>query len=116
MAVAHRRDRAVLDACRHGLDLRRFKAFDHLLRVQPRREVDVADRQAEQLVANRAANVAGQPLVAAERVKQPRHALDGAPIARIELQLHVSRVRRRDRLTMIAAVAPQILRPFHSIS
>ena len=55
---------------------------------EPRREIDVVDRQAEQAVAHRAADVARQPLVRAERRQQPRHAADPAPFGGVELQLH----------------------------
>ena len=43
-------------------------------RADPGREVDVADGKAEELVADRAADIAGQALVGAERVEQPAHA------------------------------------------
>ena len=83
------------------------------VRLEPRREIDVVDRQAEQAVAHRPADIARQPLVRAKRGEQPRHPADSAPFGGVELQLHLS---LRDRLTIIAAVAPQILRPFQSIS
>ena len=86
---------------------------DHFFGRDPGREVDVADRQAEQVVADRAADVAGQALIGAERVEQPLHAALPAPFGGVELQRHCS---LRDRLTIIAAVAPQILRPFQMIS
>ena len=72
----------------------------------------------EKVVPNRAANVPRQALLRSERVEQAAHAAAAAPLGRVELervrgQLHCS---LRERLTMIAAVAPQILRPFHNIS
>ena len=82
MAVADRGDRAVLDPGRDRLDPRLFEPPDDLVRLEPGREIDVADRQAEQVVADRAADVAGQPLVRAERVEQPRHAAASCAISR----------------------------------
>ena len=103
----------MVDPGRDCLDLRRLQPLDDFLGAKPRGEIDVADRQAEQIVADRAADIARQALVGAERVEQPAHARALAPFRGVELQLHCS---LRDRLTIIAAVAPQILRPFQSIS
>ena len=103
----------MIEPGRDRLDLGLFEPGDDLVRLQPGREVDIVDGKAQQPVAHRAADVAGQSLVGAERCKQALDAADPAPLGRVELQLHRS---LRDRLTIIAAVAPQILRPFQSIS
>ena len=113
MAVADRGDRAMLDPGRNGLDARLFQATDHVIGLEPGCEIDVVDRQAKEAIANRAADIAGQPLLRAERGEQPRHPADSAPFRSLEPHFHAS---LRDRLTIIAAVAPQILRPSHSIS
>ena len=106
LAVADRGDGAMIDAGRNRLDPRRLESLDHFVGTNPRGEVDVVDRQAEQFVAHRAADIAGQAVVGAERLQQPPDAAAAAPLGGVELQLHCS---LRDRLTSIAAVAPQIL-------
>ena len=103
----------MVDSGRNGLDPRLLQPLDDLLRPKPGCEVDVADRQPEELVADRAADVAGQPRARAQRAQQACHPAAVAPFRGVELQRHCS---RRERLTIIAAVAPQILRPFQSIS
>ena len=114
MTVADGGDRAVVDARRDGLDLGLLEPLDHLVGLEAGREVDVADRQVEEVVADRAADIARHALVGVERVEQPRHAAAAcATWRRSSLSVHWS---LRDRLTIIAAVAPQILRPFHTIS
>jgi hypothetical protein len=111
MAIADGGDRAMLDARRHRLETRGLKPFDHLVGAQASGEIDIVDGQAEKTVADRSADVAGLPFAAAERVEKLRHAAMPAPFLRVEPQLHRS---RRDRLTSMAAVAPQIRLPFHS--
>jgi hypothetical protein len=59
------------------------------------------------------ADVARQSFVGSKRFEHPRHAAPQAPRFRIDLQLHRS---LRDKFTSMAAVAPQILRSFHTIS
>ena len=81
---------------------------------KPGGEVDVADRQAEQVVANRAADIARQALLGAERVEQPRPC--PRRLRHFAASSFSSIAACATRLTIIAAVAPQILRPFHSIS
>jgi hypothetical protein len=113
MPVADRGDGAMVDAGRNGLDLRRLQALHDLVRSKPRGEVDVAHREIEQIVPHRAADVTGQPLAGAERVEEPLHPAAAAPFFGIDPQVHCS---LRERLTIMAAVAPQILRPFQRIS
>jgi hypothetical protein len=52
-------------------------------------------------------------LLGAQSCEEPGHSPDPAPLGGVQLQLHLS---LRERLTIIAAVAPQILRPFQTIS
>ena len=59
----------MVDPGRDRLDPRRLEPRDDLVGREPGGEIDVADRQAEQLVADRAADVAGQAVVGAERVR-----------------------------------------------
>ena len=75
--------------------------------------LNVVPGHAQQFVAHRSANETGQSFARAERVEQPRHARPRAPLGGVEGQCHCN---RRARLTMIAAVAPQILRPSQMIS
>ena len=96
-----------------ALILRLLEPRDHFVGRDPGGKIDVADRQAEQIVAHRAADVARQPLVGAERRQQPLMPRCLRHFGGVEVQLHCS---LRDRLTIIAAVAPQILRSFHMIS
>ena len=103
----------MLDAGRHRLDPCLLEAADNFVRPDPRGEIDVADLEAHELVAHRAAHVAGLPLVCAERIQHARCTAQPAPLGCVEPQVHCS---RRARLMMIAAVAPQILRPCHGIS
>jgi hypothetical protein len=55
----HRRHGAMGDAGRDRLETRRRDAIPHLRRRQGRRAVDIGNRQAEQRVAYRAADIAG---------------------------------------------------------
>jgi hypothetical protein len=112
-------DGAVGEARRHRLDLRLREPRDHLLGRQPGGEVDVVDLELEQGVADAAADEARLALRRAKRAQQPRHPRPRPP-SRFR-QLHAgssgsSGASRRLRLTIIAAVAPQIRRPSHSIS
>jgi hypothetical protein len=97
---------------RDDLHSDRLEPLDDLFGTDAGREVDVADWNAEQIVANRSADVAGQAVIGAQRFQQPIHAAAAAPFAGVELQLHCS---LRERLTSIAAVAPQMFRPFQSM-
>jgi hypothetical protein len=114
LAGHDRGDRAVGDARRHRLDPRAGEPLDHILWGEPGGEIDVADGQAEQRVAHAAADIAGVAGPGAERREEGLHALALLP-ARFG-ELHSTSSSRRDRLTIIAAVAPQIRRPSHSIS
>ena len=78
----------MVDPGRDDLDFRLFQPLDDFLGADPRGEIDVAHREAQQLVADRSANIAGQPLIGAERIQQPAHALALAPFRRVERQLH----------------------------
>ena len=113
MAAADGSDRAMIDARRNGADLRGLQPLDDLLRAKPGRQIDVAEGKVQQIVADRAADIAGQSFVGSKRVEHTGHAAPLAPFLGVDLQLHWS---LRDRLTIIAAVAPQILRSFHTIS
>ena len=88
LAVADRGQSAMVDPGRDDLDFRLFQPLDDFLGADPRGEIDVAHREAQQLVADRSADIAGQPLVGAERIQQPAHALALAPFRRVERQLH----------------------------
>ncbi len=113
MAVADRSDGAMIDAGRNGLGPRSLEPTNDLVGQNSGGEIHVVDGEADQLVAHGAADIAGKALVGAERVEHGRGARQRAPLGRVQPQLHCS---RRDRLTMIAAVAPQILRPSQGIS
>ena len=112
-AVADGGDGAMIDPRRHRLDPCRLEAGHDVIGQEAGGEVEVADRQAEQLVAHRSADIARHPGIGVERFQHARHAAPLAPFRGVELHRQLS---LRDRLTIIAAVAPQILRPFHSIS
>ena len=68
----------------------------------------------EERVADAAADIARVALLGAKRGEQGPHPL--APLPGRPRKLHGANSSRRDRLTIIAAVAPQIRRPSHSIS
>jgi len=103
----------MVDSRRHRLDLCRLQPIDDLLRADTGRQVQIADRKTEQVVTHGSTDISGGTFVSVERPQQLRHAAALAPFCRVELQLHCS---LRDRLTIMAAVAPQILRSFHMIS
>lgn len=113
MSITDGSDSAMVDSRRHGFDARFFEALHHRLGRNPGREIDVADRQAEEVVSNCTTDVASQPFVCAERIEETLHPPLLAPFWSVERQHHCS---LRERLTIIAAVAPQILRSFHTIS
>ena len=113
MPVADGGYRPVINPGRNGLDPRLFQTGDDLVGGNPGREVNVVDRQPEQIVAHRAADIARQPLVGAECRQQTLHPALLPPLWRVQDQCHCS---RRDRLTIMAAVAPHILRSSHSSS
>ena len=111
LAFAHEGARiAACDVDQARLDALASELGAHALVV---RKVDVADREPKQLVAYRAPDVARQSFVRAQRVQQARHSADAPPFGSVEFHLHWSLL---DRLMSIAAVAPQILRPFQTIS
>ena len=70
-----------------ALILRRLQPRHDLVRREPCREIDVADGSAEQFVAHRAADVAGQAFVRAERVEQ-RARCRGCSRHRCGVELH----------------------------
>ncbi len=107
-------DRAVGEPGRNRLDPGLAEPIHHLLRRQSGGEVDVADRKPEQRVADAAADIARVAVPGAERREQGLHPFPPLP-GRLG-KLHSASSSRRDRLTIIAAVAPQIRRPSHSIS
>src|SRR5690242_3341196 len=112
MTVADCGDRPMIDAGRNSLDLRILKSPHHLFGWNACREVDIADGEIEEIVADGSADVARESFLRAERLEQPLHASPAPPLCRIDSQRHCS---RRERFTIIAAVAPQILRPFQRI-
>ena len=113
MATADRSDCAVIDPGWHCLDFCLPEPAQDRLRVEPRSEVHVGVRDAEQLVANGPADEACQALFGTQHGQQLAHAELLLPFCDVELQLHCS---LRDKFTIIAAVAPQILRSLHMIS
>jgi hypothetical protein len=70
--VHDQRDRAVVDAGRHGLDPGSLRTGDHLGGNEGRGDVDVARRQLHQAVAHRAT---GNPRLPAIGVEKREHAL-----------------------------------------
>jgi len=94
------------------LELRILQSLDNLVRADLRREVDVIDRQPQQLVADSAAYVARKSFTGSKGVDNCRHTEPASPLSRIQL----FQFSRRARLTRIAAVAPQIRLPPHSIT
>ena len=71
-ALDHHRDGAVVDAGRHRLEAGGRGAAHHLRRQRRGRDIDVAQRHAEQRVAHRAADDARLLAVAVERREQVR--------------------------------------------
>ena len=112
VTVADGGDGPVIDARRHGLDSDLVEALDYLFRLEAGGEIDVADRKVEEVVPHRASNIARGALIGIESLQQPRHSTAAAPFGGVDSQVHWS---LRERLTIIAAVAPQILRPFQTI-
>jgi hypothetical protein len=106
-------NRAVREAGRNRLDPRILESLDHLLWRQARGNVDIGDVDPEQRVAHRTTDEARLALRRAENFRQCFEAVPFAPRRSREYQDHL---RRRARLTIIAAVAPQIRRSFHMIS
>ena len=103
------RDRAMRDAGRHRLESTGAHPVDHRLGRQRRRQVDIGDGQAQQHVAHRAADETTlQPLGKSDQL--------GAVGPGRGAGRHAVHCIRRDRLTIIAAVAPQMRRSFHNIS
>ena len=117
LAIGDGSDRAVGNSGRDRLDAGGFEPGDDVVGAQPGSEVDVVDRDPQQFIAHRTADIAGQPLVGTERIEDPRHPAPPPPAGRVELHIfELSRVSsRRRKLTSIAAVAPQIRRPFQLI-
>ena len=105
-------DRAVLDAGRDRLDPGGLEQIDDLLRRMRRRQIDIGGVDPEQGIAHRAAD---DPRIARARAHRPRaQARMVAP--RGGGQGHATHRSRRDRLTIIAAVAPQMRRSRQLIS
>ena len=113
LAIADGSDGAMVYTGRNGLDPGALEPADNFLRSYAGREVDVTDRKAKQIVANRPANETGHAVGRTQCVEQARHAPTFPPFLRIQFHGHRS---RRDRFTSIAAVAPHILRFCHAIS
>lgn len=103
----------MINTGRNSFDSRPLEAFDHFVGGNTRRKVDIADGKSKEIVADRTSDIAGQSLLGAKRRKEPLHSAFVAPLGRIEGQCHWS---LRDKLTIMAAVAPQILRSFQMIS
>ena len=102
-------DRAMRDSGRHRLEPTVAHAADDHLGRQRRRQIDIGDRQAQQHVAHRPTD---------EPRLQPLGQRDqfGAVGPGRGTGRHAAHCIRRDRLTIIAAVAPQMRRSFHIIS
>ena len=77
-------------------------------------EVDVARLHLQQSVAHAAADIAGLAGIRGQSGQQFGHS--GPLLPGGGRELHRTSSSRRDRLTIIAAVAPQMRRPSHSIS
>ena len=110
LALDDRGDGAVGEAGRHRLDPRACQPRHHLFRGEAGGEIDVADLQAEQGVADAAADEAGLARLRVQRGEQPVQPLASAAKA-ASGRYHAASSSRRARLTIIAAVAPQIRRP-----
>ena len=110
-ARGDRGDGAVGDPGRHGLDPRGLEPADDLLRGEGGGEIEIVGGDPEQGIAHRAADEARPAVLGVERVKQARDAGPVEPVTRIDLHR-----ARRDRLTSIAAVAPQMRRSSQMIS
>ena len=106
-------NRTVRQAGRDRLDPRILESLDHLLRGQARGDIDIGDVDPKQRVAYCAPDEARLALRRAENFRQCFETVPFAPRRSREYQDHL---RRRARLTIIAAVAPQIRRSFHMIS
>jgi hypothetical protein len=113
LALADGSDSAVLDAGGNRPDARGRQAFHDGFGPQFRSKVDIADGKPQQLVAHGSPDVAREAFARAKRSQQRGDARTRTPGVCIQLHCHCS---RRDRFTSIAAVAPQIRRPAHSIS
>ena len=107
-------DGAMGDSGGNRLDPGLLEPANHLVGSETSGEVDVVDVEIEQGVADAAADEAGLALFRAERGQKAGETASPTP-ARLG-QLHSAGSRRRLRLTIIAAVAPHIRRPCHSIS
>ena len=103
----------MFDTGGNGANFGRFEPLDDFFGPQPGCKVEVADGQVQEIVAYRAADIARQALVGSKGLEQASHASLATPPVGIDPQLHCS---LRERLMIIAAVAPQILRSFHTIS
>ena len=110
-AVGDRGDRAMHDSRGHRLDSGGLQPADDFLRRMDRRDVDVGDRKAQQRVAHRATDIARRALLGTERHGQPVEAGPLRPVGGGQgggfVHGHVSLCAR---LTIIAAVAPQMRR------
>jgi hypothetical protein len=111
--AGHRGDGAVLDPGRYRLDARSSEQRRHAVGGVRRREVDVRGLDPEQRVAHRAPD--DPRLAGAERRDQPGESVTVAPVG-MRQDRQAAHRSRRDRLTSIAAVAPQIRRSPQRIS
>ena len=108
-----RGDGAVRDPRRHRADAGGAQPVQYVVGQQPRGKVDIGDVHPQQRVAHRAADDPGLAGGRVQRVGQRRQPVARAP--RCTGQGHAHRSRRA-RLTIIAAVAPQIRRSPQLIS
>ena len=106
-------DGAMGKAGRDRPDGARLQPAHHLLGREPGGEIDVADVHRQQRVADAAADETGLPRSGAEKVEQP---IEAGPMAPGGIGKDHAKTSRRLRLTIIAAVAPQIRCPSQSIS
>ena len=105
-------DGAMSDAGGDGTDTGGLQAGKHIVGQQARREVDVGGVEPQQRIAHHAADEPGL-VWTAKRLDQRRKAFARAQAVEVQGHAHAS---CRDRLTSIAAVAPQIRRSCQRIS
>src|ERR687891_112783 len=97
----------MLDPGGDCLDAGRLEPPNDFRRLMGGRQVEVAGMLAEQKIAHRPADEAGMASLRVERFQQPLDAGAVEPFLRVKLH-GVTSPSRRDRLTSIAAVAPQM--------
>ena len=94
-------------------DRARTSPPNHLVGKKGRGQVKIAGLFAQQKVANCTADEARGPPPGVKRIQEP---LDPRALQEgVRIELHEWSPMRRERLTSIAAVAPQIWRPCQSI-